>query len=257
MNTTKPTYLVINAPVGADVTAAARLLTLGQNANAFGPINLLNLVTSTEAVAVAATAGVIKAKMAAFAAEITYFWQIQQFIGGQYRTVPVSYTAQKTGDTLATCRAGMIAVINTLNKAGQLNCTAAADGANADEINVTAAITNPIIVGKNVSNMTITVTTAGVSPIGQGADLLAQNFETVSEVPVSGTSYDSVILEYSAQINGLNTVERKQNQTLIMYYNNAAGAGLTAFKAALNGALHPDTTAELSAEVSINAADIA
>jgi len=235
MSSIQPQYLVLNAPAGADVTYSASTkgyMTLGQGANATSPIKVLNITSAPLQGYVAETLQVTTLTPAAFVAGNVYQLTIGQMIrGGVVNTVNVEYTAA-AGDTVTTICDALRSIVTTLTAAGQIHVTPSGGAT----LILTAETGNPVFVVSTISNLTAVATTPGVAAIGKGADLVAQGFQSISEVPVAGTNYDLVIINYSNEVNDLNTIARTQVAQLFLYFNEA-GASVAAFRTALNTAL--------------------
>jgi hypothetical protein len=242
MSSIQPQYLVLNAPAAADVTYTVNtkgFLTLGQGANTASPIKVLNITSAPTQGYTAETLQVTTLTPAAFVAGNVYQLTIGQMIrGGVVNTVNVEYTAA-AGDTVTTICNALRSIIATLTAAGQIQIT----GSGTATLILTAVTGYPVFVASTISNLTAVTGTPGVAAVGKGADLVAQGFQTISAVPVAGTNYDLVIINYSNEVNDLNTIARTQVAQLFVYFNEAAGTDLTAFLAALNLALFPDTAA--------------
>ena len=254
MSSIQPQYLVLNAPAGADVTYSAStrgFMTLGQGANATSPIKVLNITSAPLQGYVAETLQVTTLTPAAFVAGNVYQFTIGQMINGVVNTVNVEYTAA-AGDTVTTICDALRSIVGVLTAAGQIQITATG----TTTLILTAVTGNPVFVVSTISNLTAVTGTPGVAAIGTGAQLLAQGFQAISAVPVAGTNYDLVIINYSNEVNDLNTIARTQVAQLFVYYNEAAGAGLTAFLLALNTALFA-ATADAAVQLKKVAATIA
>jgi hypothetical protein len=240
MSSIQPQYLVLNATAGADVTYSAStrgFMTLGQGANSSSPIKVLNITSAPLQGYTAETLQVTTLTPAAFVVDNVYQFTIGQMIrGGVVNTVNVEYTAA-AGDTVTTICDALRSIVGVLTAAGQIQITATG----TTTLILTAVTGNPVFVVSTISNLTAVTGTPGVAAIGTGAQLLAQGFEAISAVPVAGTNYDLVIINYSNEVNDLNTIARTQVAQLFVYYNEAAGAGLTAFLLALNTALFAAT----------------
>jgi hypothetical protein len=256
MSSIQPQYLVLNAPAAADVTygsTTSGFMTLGQGANAASPIKVLNITSAPQQGYTAETLQVTTVTPAAFVAGNVYQLTIGQMIrGGVVNTVNVEYTAA-AGDTVTTICDALRSIIATLTAAGQIQVT----GSGTTTLILTAVTGYPVFVASTISNLTAVTGTPGVAAIGTGAQLLAQGFEAISAVPVAGTNYDLVIINYSNEVNDLNTIARTQVAQLFVYYNESAGAPLTAFLAALNVALFPGVAADSAAQLKKVAALVA
>jgi hypothetical protein len=256
MSSIQPQYLVLNAPAAADVTygsTTSGFMTLGQGANSSSPIKVLNITSAPQQGYTAETLQVTTVTPAAFVAGNVYQLTIGQMIrGGVVNTVNVEYTAA-AGDTVTTICDALRSIIATLTAAGQIQVT----GSGTATLVLTAVTGYPVFVASTISNLTAVTGTPGVAAIGKGADLLAQGFESISAVPVAGTNYDLVIINYSNEVNDLNTIARTQVAQLFVYYNESAGAPLTAFLAALNTALFPALLADSVAQLKKVAAAVA
>jgi hypothetical protein len=243
MNTTQPVYLVLNTPAGADVALANRFLTLGQGANAAPAINVQKISSLVKQAGVAAVGKSQTLTVTTATAGQNYgvqFTQKQQ--GGQFQSHYISYEAV-TGDSTTTIAAALSAVATELLNSGTIELTSATNSTNT--LPFVGIATNPLF---QITILEGPMTLAAASPagneaLGQGADLLASGIVAINEVPVSGTSYDKLTIEYGTKVESGSTITRDQDSTLVVYYNNAAGAGLTAFKADLNTALTNGATA--------------
>ena len=247
MSSIQPQYLVLNAPAAADVTYGATtsgFMTLGQGANSSSPIKVLNITSAPQQGYTAETLQVTTLTPAAFVIGNVYQFTIGQTINGVVNTVNVEYTAA-AGDTVTTICNALRSIVTTLTAVGQIQVTPSGGAT----LILTAVTGNPVFVVSTISNLTAVTGTPGVAAIGTGAQLLAQGFQAISAVPVAGTNYDLVIINYSNEVNDLNTIARTQVAQLFVYYNESAGAPLTAFLAALNTALFPallpDSVAQL------------
>jgi len=249
MSSIQPQYLVLNAPAAADVTygsTTSGFMTLGQGANSSSPIKVLNITSAPLQGYTAETLQVTTLTPATFAAGNVYQFTIGQMIrGGVVNTVNVEYTAVASDlNVTAVCNA-LRSIVTTLTAVGQIHVTPSGGAT----LILTAETGNPVFVVSTISNLTAVTGTPGVAAVGKGADLVAQGFESISAVPVAGTNYDLVIINYTNEVNDLNTIARKQVAQLFVYYNESAGGPLTAFLAALNTALFPallpDSVAQL------------
>ena len=241
MSSIQPQYLVLNAPAAADVTYTVNtsgFMTLGQGANTSSPIKVLNVLSAPTQGYTAETLQAQTLTPAAFVAGNVYQLTIGQMINGVVNTVNVEYTAA-AGDTVTTICDALRSIIATLTAAGQIQIT----GSGTATMTLTAKTGYPVFVASLISNLTTGSITPGVAAVGTGAQLVAQGFQAISEVPVAGTNYDLVIINYTNEVNDLNTIARKQVAQLFLYYNESAGAPLTAFLVALNLALFPTTAA--------------
>lgn len=255
MSSIQPQYLVLNSPAAADVTygaATSGFMTLGQGANSSSPIKVLNILSAPQQSYTAETLQVTTLTPAAFVAGNVYQFTIGQTINGVVNTVNVEYTAA-TGDTVTTICDALRSIVGVLTAAGQIQITATGTAT----LVLTAVTGNPVFVVSTISNLTAVTGTPGVAAVGTGAQLLAQGFQSISTVPVAGTNYDLVIINYTNEVNDLNTISRKQIAQLYVYYNESAGAPLTAFLAALNVALFPGVAADSAAQLKKVAAAVA
>lgn len=243
MNTIQPINLVINTPAGADVTLANRILTLGQAPNVAPGINVQKIKSVTKQTGVAAVGKSQTLTVTTATAGQNYAVQFtQKQSGGQYFSQYISYEAV-TGDNTTTIAAALSAVATELIRSGTIALTSATNSTNT--LPFVGIASNPLF---ELTIIEGPMTLAAASPggneaIGQGADLLAEGLTTVSAVPVSGNAYDVLTITYGNPVESGNTITRDQNAVLVVYYNQALGAGLTAFLAALNLALTEDTTA--------------
>lgn len=238
MNTNQPNYLFLNTvqAAGADVVVSRGRVVLGASANISPSIEAALAESLTEQAATAATAQVQVLTVSSATAGQNYGFNIsfKDTLSGEYITRYVS-TEGITGDTVTSIAARLVAAVNALINAGAVDLASCANVAGA--ITFTATTANPLF--------TITTLTAGFSLAapstpgvvakGQGADLLAAGLQTISDVPVSGTSYDLIIINYASSISDGNTVKRDQFAQLYVYYNNSA-PNAAAFKAAVEAA---------------------
>jgi hypothetical protein len=239
MNTNQPLYLVLNTvqAAGADVVTSRGRVLIGAGANITPSIEAALAELLTEKTGVAATAQVQTVTVATATAGQSYGYTItfKDSLSGEYITRTVMYEAV-TGDTTTTIATALTAIVNALLSAGAVDlasCTSA-----AAVITHTAKVTNPLF---TIEALTTGITVAapstpGVVPIGQGANLLAEGFQTISAVPVSGNSYDMMILNYAIPISDGNTQKRDQFAQLYIYYNNSDGTIAAAFKTAVRAA---------------------
>ena len=248
MSSIQPQYLVINTPVVGDVTYGTTtkgFVTLGQGANSSSPIKVLNITSAPQQLYTAETLQTqILTPTAATAGTVTQLF-IGQMINGVVNTVNVEYTVGPVAESATVICDALRSIINTLTAAGQIQVTAALTGGT---MSLTAITGYPVFVASLVSNLTTGVITPGVAAIGKGADLVAQGFQSISEVPVAGTNYDLVVINYSTEVNDLNTIARTQVSQLFLYYNTT-GAGLVAFRGALSSVLFPATLPDSVAQL--------
>jgi hypothetical protein len=248
MSSIQPQYLVLNAPAAADVTygsTTSGFMTLGQGANSSSPIKVLNITSAPSQGYVAETLQVTTLTPATFAAGNVYQFTIGQMINGVVNTVNVEYTAVASDlNVTAVCDA-LRSIVTTLAAVGQIQVTPSGGAT----LILTAKTGNPVFVASTISNLTAVTGTPGVAAIGKGSNLLAQGFQSISEIPVAATNYDLVIINYTNEVNDLNTIARTQVAQLFVYFNEAAGADLTAFRAALNTALFPALLADSVAQL--------
>lgn len=253
MSSIQPQYLVLNAPAAADVTYTVNtsgFMTLGQGANTSSPIKVLNILSAPTQGYTAETLQAQTLTPTATTAGIVTQLTIGQMINGVVNTVNVEYTAA-TGDNATSICDALRSIIATLTAAGQIQIT----GSGTGTMTLTAVTGYPVFVASLISNLTTGSITPGVAAVGTGAQLVAQGFESISAVPAVGTNYDLVIINYTNEVNDLNTISRKQIAQLYVYYNESAGTPLTAFLGALNAALFPSTaTATYSQIVKVPAA---
>lgn len=246
MSSIQPQYLVLNAPAAADVTygtATSGFITLGQGANSSSPIKVLNITSAPQQLYTAETLQVTTLTPAAYVAGNVYQFTIGQMINGVVNTVNVEYTAV-SGETLTLICDALRSIVTTLTAAGQIQVTPSGGAT----LILTAVTGNPVFVVSTISNLTAVTGTPGVAAIGKGANLVAQGFQSISEVPVAGTNYDLVVINYSTEVNDLNTIARTQVAQLFLYYNTT-GAGLVAFRAALSSVLWPALLADSVAQL--------
>jgi hypothetical protein len=233
MSTVQPNYLFLNAPAAADVTLANRVLTLGQSPNSIS----LNVQKVKSLIKVEGTASVNQVVTVTVPTPVVgnnYAFQVtQQNAMGEYVSYYVSYQALTT--VVADVRDALKSVVDALISSGSLSATTSTG---ASTLLITGTAANPILTGEAIEGITsVTVTTPGNEAFGQGADLITSGIIGVSAQPVSGTSYDALFIEYGVGVEPENTIDRDQAASLVVYYNEAAGAGLTAFLAALNAAI--------------------
>ena len=253
MSSIQPQYLVINTPVAGDVTYGTTtkgFVTLGQGANAASPIKVLNITSAPQQLYTAETLQVTTLTPVAYVAGNVYQFTIGQMINGVVNTVNVEYTAV-SGETLTLICDALRSIVTTLTAAGQIQVTPSGGAT----LILTAVTGNPVFVVSTISNLTAVTGTPGVAAIGKGANLVAQGFSSISEVPVAGTNYDLVVINYGAEVNDANTISRQQINQLFVYYNTA-GATVAAFKTALNTALFA-ATADAAVQLKKIAATIA
>jgi hypothetical protein len=239
MNTNQPNYLFLNTvqAAAADVTTSRGKVVLGASANVSPAIEAALAESLTEQAAAAAVAQVQVLTVSAATADQDYGINIsfKDTLSGEYTTRYVS-TKGVTGDTVTTIAARLVAAVNALINAGAVDLASCANVAGA--ITFTATTANPLftIVPLTAGFTLAAPSTAGVVAKGQGADLLAAGLQTISEVPVSGTSYDLIIINYAAPISDGNTVKRDQFAQLYVYYNNTNATNAGAFKTAVEAA---------------------
>jgi hypothetical protein len=212
-------------------------MTLGQDANAANPIKVLNILSAPFQGYAAEVLQTQTVTPAAFAAGNVYQLTIGQMINGVVNTVNVEYTAVASDLNVTTVCNKLRSIIATLTAVGQIQIT----GSGTSTLILTAITGYPVFVASMVSNLTINAGTAGAAARGKGADLVAQGFESISEVPVAGTNYDLVIINYTSEVNDLNTIARTQVAQLFVYFNEATGTDLGLFLTELNKALFPAT----------------
>lgn len=239
MNTNQPLYLVLNTvqAAGADVVASRGRVLIGAGANITPSLEASLADSLTEKTGVAAVAQVQTVTVATATAGQNYGYSItfKDPLSGEYVNRPVMYEAV-TGDTTTTIATALTAIVNALLGSGAVDLASCSSAAAV--ITHTAKTTNPLftIVALTTGLTVAAPSTAGVVARGQGADLLAEGFQTISEVPVSGTSYDMMILNYAISISDGNTQKRDQFAQLYIYYNNSDGTKAAAFKAAVEAA---------------------
>lgn len=247
MSTVQPNYLFLNSPAAADVTLVNRILTLGQNANAISMnVQKVESIRKVEGVAAVATTATVTITTPAGIAGVDYSFQIIQQSGSEYRPVFVSYESV-TGNNADAVAAALTSVVNAQIRAGNLGlASASSTGA---VITLTATTSNPIFLVEvlEAGAGMVVAPTLGNEAFGQGADLLAEGVIGISEQPVAGTSYDALFIPYGIPVEEGNTIKRDQAAYLVVYYNEATGAGLTAFLGALNAAIAavPSLSSEL------------
>jgi hypothetical protein len=252
MSSIQPQYLVLNDPAAADVTygvGTKGLMTLGQGANATSPIKVLNITSTPLQDYVAETLQVTTLTPATVATGNVYQLTIGQMIrGGVVNTVNVEYTAAAGDDATAVCTA-LKSIVTTLTAAGQIQVTPTGSAT----LILTAVTGYPVFVASTISNLTAVTGTPGVAAVGKGADLVAQGFQSISEVPVAGTNYDLVIINYGSEVNDANTISRLQVNQLYIYYKEN-GATAAAFRTALSTALYPVALTEVASQLKKTAA---
>lgn len=242
MSTVQPNYLFLNSPAGADVTLSNKILTLGQSPNSIS-LNVQKVGSLVKVESEAAAARVQTATVALPAggnvAGLNYSLQVTQLMGSEYRTVYASYETVGT-ETAIQIATSLVSVLSALISAGSIELASATNvGGTSAVITITSSTTNPVFLAEVLEG---NITLAAASPVGteafgQGADLIAAGITGISAQPVSGTSYDALFIEYGIAVQPENTINRDQAASLVVYYNEAAGAGLTAFLAALNAAI--------------------
>jgi hypothetical protein len=251
MSSIQPQYLVLNDPAAADVTygvGTKGLMTLGQGANATSPIKVLNITSTPLQDYVAETLQVTTLTPAAYVAGNVYQFTIGQMINGVVNTVNVEYTAV-SGETVTQICDALRSIVTTLTAAGQIQVTPSGGAT----LILTAVTGYPVFVASTISNLTAVTGTPGVAAVGKGADLVAQGFQSISEVPVAGTNYDLVIINYGSEVNDANTISRLQVNQLYIYYKEN-GATAAAFRTALSTALYPVALTEVASQLKKTAA---
>jgi len=250
MSTIQPNYLFLNSPAAADVTLANRILTLGQSPNSIS-LNVQKVASLVKVEGIAAAAKSQTLTVTTATAGQNYAVQItQKQSEGQYESHYISYEAV-AGDTTSTIASALASVATALISSGSIQLTSAI--ASTNTVPFVGITTNPLFILEIVEGpMTLAAASpAGNEAFGQGADLIAAGVVGISSQPVSGTSYDALFIDYGVSVGPENTINRDQSASLVVYYNETAGAGLTAFLAALNAAV---TAATANAEL-INLSD--
>ena len=242
MSTVQPNYLFLNNPAGADVLLANRILTLGQSPNSIS-LNVQKVKSLIKKEGAAAVSKTVTVTIPASPANsLNYAFQLtQQNESGEYVSYYVSY--ETTGSaTQAELYNGILDVVTALVGSGAISATIT--GTASSSIVVTGSSSNPIVIGQAIQGFTaaqVVTAATGAEAFGQGDDLIAAGVVGVSAQPVSGTSYDALFIEYGVEVEPGSAINRDAAAYLVVYYNEAAGAGLTAFLAALNAAITAGT----------------
>jgi hypothetical protein len=253
MSSIQPQYLVLNDPAGADVTYSATtkgFMTLGQGANSTSPIKVLNITSVPVQDYVAETLQAQTLTPTAATAGITTQLTIGQLMNGVVNTVNVEYTVGPIAESATTICDALRSIINALTAVGQIQVTA---GGTGGTMSLTAVTGYPVFVASLLSNITTGAITAGVAAVGKGADLVAQGFQSISEIPAAGTNYDLVVINYGAEVNDFGTISRQQINQLYVYYKEN-GTNAPAFRTALSIALFPVGLTEVAAQLKKTAA---
>jgi hypothetical protein len=245
MSTVQPNYLFINTlqATGLDIVTAEGILTIGNSSTGnVAPGMKFNNMESvyTKAGAAAVNQVVTAVLPASTVVGENYAFQVtQQNSVGEFVTYYIAFDATTT--TTATAHAGMISVLNALVASGSLSVTV---GGSSPNITITGTATNPIVTGEALENMVSTgVTTTGNEAFGLGADLVAEGIIGISAQPAVGTTYNLFLINFYNESNALNAQERKVQAQTYVYYNNTAGAPLTAFEADLLAKVYTITSA--------------
>lgn len=148
------------------------------------------------------------------AASTTYEFYLQQTVDGNAVTKQFTYTTPASGTTVTDIRDAFIDAITSLADAGQLDLSAAANG---NDVRITADTSNPYFNAVNILNTTATQSTAVTYPQGQGADLLAEGVVDINgNVPVSGTGYYALTLDFEADRQPLANASRQYRKSLVV-----------------------------------------
>jgi hypothetical protein len=222
MSAIQPNYLFINTALGAaGITVSEGSVVFGATTNVSPSIklrNIKNLFTATGRAAVARVQTVTVTAPAAVGTD--YSFQITQFIGSSYQTVFVSYESV-AGDTAITVATALASVASTLISSGSIQL-ASADNSGTNVVTLTGSSSNPLFSAEVLeagSGLVVATTGGGGNEAsGIGSDLIAEGITGISDQPVSGNTYNLLLVNYSTDTEDLNAQARSVSGQLYVYY---------------------------------------
>ena len=221
MSAIQPNYLFINTALGAaGITVSEGSVVFGSSTNVSPSIKLRNIKNLYQVNGAAAVARVQTVTVTAPAAVGTdYSFQITQFIGSAYQTVFVSYESV-AGDTAITVATALASVASTLISSGSIQLASAANSG-TNVVTLTGSSSNPLFVTEVLdagSGLVVATSTAGNEANGVGSDLIAEGITGISAQPQSGSTYNTLIVNYSTDAEDLNAQARSVSGQLYVYY---------------------------------------
>lgn len=223
MSAIQPNYLFINTALGAaGITVSEGSVVFGATTNVSPSIKLRNIKNLYQVNGAAAVARVQTVTVTVPAAVGTdYSFQITQLIGSSYQTVFVSYESV-AGDTAITVATALTSIASTLISSGSIQLASATNvGGTSAVITLTGSSSNPLFVTEVLdagSGLVVATSAAGNEANGVGSDLIAEGITGISAQPQSGSTYNTLIVNYSTEAEDLNAQARSVSGQLYVYY---------------------------------------
>lgn len=223
MSAIQPNYLFINTALGAaGITVSEGSVVFGSGTNVSPSIKLRNIKNLYQVNGAAAVARVQTVTVSSFtaAAGIDYSIQVTQYIGSEYKTVYASYETSAT-DTNITVATKLANVLTSLIQSGSIQLASAVNtGTNV--ITITGSSSNPLFVTTALetgAGLAVATTGGGGNEAnGVGSDLIAEGITGISAQPQSGNTYNTLVVNYSTDVEDFNAQARSVSGQLYVYY---------------------------------------
>ena len=225
MSAIQPNYLFINTALGAaGITVSEGSVVFGATTNVSPSIKLRNIKNLYQVNGAAATARVQTITVSSFtaAAGIDYSIQVTQYIGSEYKTVYASYETTNA-DTNITVATKIANVLTSLIQSGSIQLASATNGGGTlNVITLTGSSSNPLFVTTALetgAGLAVATTGGGGNEAnGVGSDLIAEGITGISAQPQSGSTYNTLVVNYSTDAEDLNAQARSVSGQLYVYY---------------------------------------